>query len=81
MVGRARKANGLPTDFIEDLLVDCGRPVLIANSMAQPSLTGTIMVCWKDTPESARAVSAAMPYLTRADRVMVVSVVESEDPT
>jgi nucleotide-binding universal stress UspA family protein len=81
IVGRARKANGLPTDFIEELLVGCGRPVLIANSTARPTLTGTVMVCWKETPESARAMSAAMPYLTRADHVVVVSVAESEEPT
>jgi nucleotide-binding universal stress UspA family protein len=81
VVGRASKANGLPGDFIEELLVRCGRPVLIANSTAQPTLTGTVMVCWKGTPESARAMSAAMPYLTRADRVVLVTVAESEEPT
>jgi nucleotide-binding universal stress UspA family protein len=80
VIGRARKANGLPVDFIEELLVNCGRPVLIANSTARPKLTGTVMVCWKETPESARAMSAAMPYLTRADHVVVVGVAESEDP-
>jgi nucleotide-binding universal stress UspA family protein len=79
VVGRAKKANGLPTDFIEALLIGCGRPVLISNSTPRPSLTGTIMVCWKETPEAARAVSAAMPFLTQANRVVVVSVAESED--
>ena len=39
------------------------------------------MVCWKETAEAARAVSAAMPFLTRADRVVVVSVAENEDLT
>jgi nucleotide-binding universal stress UspA family protein len=81
VVGRASKANGLPGDFIEELLVGCGRPVLIANSTAQPTLTGTVMVCWNETPESARAMSAAMPYLTRANRVVVVTVAEGEEPT
>lgn len=81
VVGRAKRANGLPTDFIEELLVGCGRPVLISNSTARPSLTGTIMVCWKETPEAARAMNAGMPYLTKADRVVVVSVAENEDPS
>jgi nucleotide-binding universal stress UspA family protein len=81
VVGRAKKANGLPTDFIEALLLGCGRPVLISNSTPRPTLTGTIMVCWKETAEAARAVSAAMPFLTRADRVVVVSIAENEDLT
>lgn len=81
VVGRAKRANGLPTDFIEELLIGCGRPVLICDAKARPTLTGTIMVCWKETPEAARAVSAAMPYLTKADRVVVVSIAENEDLT
>jgi nucleotide-binding universal stress UspA family protein len=80
VIGRAKKANGLPTDFIEELLIGCGRPVLISNSTARPTLTGTIMVCWKEAAEAARAMSAAMPYLTKANRVLVVSVAENDDP-
>jgi nucleotide-binding universal stress UspA family protein len=81
VVGRAKRANGLPTDFIEELLVGCGRPVLISSSTERSTLTGTIMVCWKETPEAARAMSAGMPYLTKADRVIIVSVAENEDPS
>jgi nucleotide-binding universal stress UspA family protein len=79
VVGRAKKANGLPADFIERLLIGCGRPVLIANSTPPPTLTGTIMVCWKETAEAARAVSAAMPFLTNARRVVIVSVAENDE--
>jgi hypothetical protein len=32
VVGRAKTANGLPADFLEELLLGCGRPVLIASS-------------------------------------------------
>ena len=81
VVGRAKKANGLSADFIEELLIGCGRPVLIANSKPRSTLTGTIMVCWKETAEAARAVGAAMPFLNQADRVVVVSVAENEDLT
>jgi nucleotide-binding universal stress UspA family protein len=81
VVGRAKKANGLPTDFLEELLIGCGRPVLIANAAPPPTLTGTIMVCWKETAESARAVGAAMPLLTHAKRTVIVSVAENQDLT
>jgi len=77
VVGRAPKANGLPADFLEQLLIGCGRPVLISNSAPPSTLTGTIMVCWKESAEAARAVSAAMPFLTNAKRVVVVSVAEN----
>ena len=36
------------------------------------------MVCWKETPDAARAVSAAMPILAKAERVVVAG--ESEAP-
>lgn len=81
VVGRAKKANGLPTDFIEELLIGCGRPVLISPTSAPATLTGTVMVCWKETAEAARAISAAMPYLARAGRVVIVSVAEDAEPS
>jgi nucleotide-binding universal stress UspA family protein len=79
VVGRAKSANGLPADFLEQLLVGCGRPVLIAGPETTSALAGTIMVCWKESPEAARAVNAAMPLLRRARRVVVVSIAENGD--
>jgi nucleotide-binding universal stress UspA family protein len=78
VVGRARTANGLPADFLEQLLMGCGRPVLIASS-APAMPTGTIMVCWKEAAEAARAVNAAMPFLIHAKRVVIVGVAENDD--
>jgi nucleotide-binding universal stress UspA family protein len=77
IVGRAKTANGLPADFLEQLLVGCGRPVLIAGSAPTPTPTGTVMVCWKETAEAARAVNAAMPFLIHAKHVVIVSVAEN----
>ncbi len=79
VVGRAKSANGLPPDFLEQLLVGCGRPVLIAGPATAPALTGTVMVCWKESPEAARAVNAAMPLLRHARKVVVVSIAENGD--
>jgi nucleotide-binding universal stress UspA family protein len=77
VVGRAKSANGLPGDFLEQLLVGCGRPVLIAGPVPTSTLFGTVMVCWKESPEAARAVNAAMPFLLHARRVVVVSIAEN----
>lgn len=76
VMGRHTAPNGLPPDMIELLLLGCGRPIVIAPSSAPPSLTGTVVICWKECAEAARAVSAAIPILTRAERVVVVSALE-----
>jgi nucleotide-binding universal stress UspA family protein len=79
VVGRAKKPNGLPADYLEQLLVGCGRPILIAASTPRRTLTGTIMVCWRETAEAARAVSCAMPLLMNAKRVVAVTVAERNE--
>jgi nucleotide-binding universal stress UspA family protein len=72
----------LPADFLDQLLMGCGSPILIANSAFEAKLTETIMVCWKESAEAARAVGAAMPLLANAERVVIASVAESgEDVT
>ena len=74
VMGRARGTDGLPPDLLRLLLLESGRPILVASARARPSLIGTVMLCWKEAREPARAVTAAMPFLTRADRVVVVTV-------
>jgi nucleotide-binding universal stress UspA family protein len=76
MMGRFTRPNGLPPDLLQRLLVECGRPVLIAGPHAPRSLTGTVMVCWKDAREPARALTAAMPLVTEAERVVIAAVDE-----
>jgi len=76
VVGRPTLPNGLPPDLLELLLLGCGRPLLVAPPRAPQALIGTVMVCWKETPEAARAVTAAMPLLRMAERVVVLGVIE-----
>jgi nucleotide-binding universal stress UspA family protein len=81
VVGRATRSDGLPQTRLEALLMESGRPLLIASSARPTSLLRTVMVCWRDTADAARAVSAAMPILAKAERVVVVSVSETDDST
>jgi len=81
VMGRFTEPNGLPADLLQLMLIECGRPVLIAADKAPRSLTGTVMVCWKDAPGPARAVSVAMPILAKAERVVVVAVEEGDNAT
>jgi nucleotide-binding universal stress UspA family protein len=78
VVGRAKKPNGLPHDFLESLVVGCGRPVLIAGAAPPRTLTDTIMVCWRETGDAARALGAAIPFLINAKRVIIVAVAETK---
>jgi nucleotide-binding universal stress UspA family protein len=79
VMARARRPNGLPPDLIELLLLLGGRPLLLAPQTPPTNLTGTIMVCWRETAEAARALGAAMPFLTRARRVVFAGVEEKPD--
>ncbi len=79
VVGRSGKPNGLLADFLERLLLECGRPVLIASTSAPRTLTGIAMVFWRESADAARAVTAAMPLLARAKRVIFAAVAEQSE--
>jgi nucleotide-binding universal stress UspA family protein len=81
IMGRAGHPNGLPPDFLERLVLGCGRPVLIAAKTPPATLTGTIMVCWMEGADAARAVTAATPFLAQAKQVVFASVMEGSEDT
>jgi nucleotide-binding universal stress UspA family protein len=74
VMGRDKGTSGLPPDLLRLLLLESGRPILVAPPRPRPSLTGTVMLCWKEAREPARAATAAMPFLAKARRVVVVTV-------
>ena len=79
VMGRAKQKQGLAQDTLERLVLVCGRPMLVAATAAPQRLTGTIMVCWKESGNAARAVAAAMPILAKAERVVFTSIVERDE--
>src|SRR5690242_16829366 len=60
VMGRDKGANGLPPDLLRLLLLESGRPILVAPPRARPRLTGTVMLCWKEAREPARVLTAAL---------------------
>jgi nucleotide-binding universal stress UspA family protein len=62
-----------------DLIMKAGRPVLIAPLAMDTLDASSIVVAWKDTRESRRAVSDALPFLERARQVLIVEVCEDKD--
>ncbi len=57
-----------------EVIMRSGKPVLIVPPHAHSLRLDTIVVAWKDTREARRAVAAAMPFLLRAEEVVVVSI-------
>jgi nucleotide-binding universal stress UspA family protein len=62
-----------------EVLLRVGRPVL-AVPPGVSSLSGRrVVVAWKDTREARRAIQDALPFLHRADEVLIAEVCESSD--
>ncbi|MFH6783276.1 MULTISPECIES: universal stress protein [Methylobacterium] len=56
------------------LLMEAGRPVLVAPPGLERLAPKRVVVAWKDTREARRAVHDALPLLVGAERVCVVAV-------
>jgi nucleotide-binding universal stress UspA family protein len=77
--GGSVKEGGLGSDTVGLLILGAGRPVLVAPSAASCAIR-IVGIAWKDRPEAARAVTAAMPILEKAKRIFVVTAAEDEEP-
>lgn len=65
--------TGLPGDFVESVMLASGRPALVVPYAGEYGAEfRTALVAWKESPPSARALSAALPLLRTADAVHVV---------
>ena len=78
VIGRPADDQGVSIDTIEAALVGTGRPVLIVPAAPLVSLPETIVIAWKAAPEAARAVTAAMPLLSKAKQILIVTVAEEQ---
>jgi hypothetical protein len=78
IIGRRTDDPGVSIDTIETALFGSGRPVLISPATALTALPETIVIAWKPTPEAARAVGAAMPILSSAKQILIVTVAEDQ---
>lgn len=76
VIGRFSHSNGLAPELVEDLLLASGRPILVAPPTLRAHRSGVAVVGWKETPQSARALTAALPLLATCERVVVVAVDE-----
>lgn len=61
------------------LLVEAGRPVLVAPPGVSQLKGEKIVVAWKDAREARRAVADALPLLQRAESVLLLAICERGD--
>ncbi len=73
-------AGSLSSVDIGALVLSAGRPVLLLGDDRTDVEADRILVGWKDTREARRAVTDALPFLTRATDVLVASVEEGDRP-
>jgi nucleotide-binding universal stress UspA family protein len=61
------------------LILQTGRPILVAPPDAVQLKVASVVVAWKDTREARRAVSDALPFLKRAQKVHLLEICDSKD--
>jgi len=69
---------------VGDVVLNTGRPLLVVPARYAGADAGTsIVVAWKNTPQSQRALSDAIPFMKGAAKVVLLSVREKggDDPS
>ena len=74
ILGQSGRVQDQPhSDTLEQVVLHGGRPVLLAPTRPAAPLGEVIAVAWNASAEAARAVSAALPFLTKASEVHVLT--------
>lgn len=80
IVGQPSKKPPPPRELPERLILSTGHPVITIPYAGDFKTIGTrVMVAWKAGRASARALADAMPFLKRADEVLLLSFSRNED--
>jgi nucleotide-binding universal stress UspA family protein len=74
------KSSAAQDLIIEGALFGSGRPVVVVPYIQESGLAlKQVMICWDGSRPAARAVADAMPFLTRAEAIDVVTVVSGRE--
>jgi nucleotide-binding universal stress UspA family protein len=81
VVGRPLPGAAVPSmSALEAALFESGRPILIAPPTPPQQLGEVVVVAWNGSTETARTIALAMPFLSQAETVVVLSVEEGMVP-
>jgi len=81
VVGRSENYSAFgPHQWLEigDAVMKAGRPVLVVPPRRTGLALDRVLVAWKDTAESRRAISAALPLLRKATESTILEIVSDE---
>lgn len=62
-----------------EVVMRSGRPVLVVPDKAVPLKGRAVVLAWKDTREARRALQDGVPFLQRAEQVVVVAVCSQDE--
>lgn len=66
-------ADGQMAASLDSALFDTGRPVLVAPPTSQASVGKRVALAWNGSAQASRVVSAAVPFLEKAELVAVLT--------
>ena len=75
-----RGPRGSSHDTVQAALLETGRPLLLAPPAVPATLGEAVLLAWNASPQAARAVSSALPFLRQAVRVTIMSVGNGPEP-
>ncbi|MFC3192943.1 universal stress protein [Marinicella sediminis] len=74
VVSRPGQSGGKTArQFMLSALLNSGKPTLVLPQQPQSSVGKKICIAWNQSPEAARAVTAAMPMLQQAEQVTIIT--------
>jgi nucleotide-binding universal stress UspA family protein len=83
IIAGARHTAGSVHDLVDPgvILLRAGRPVLVVPDIAAPLQLRRVVIAWKDTRESRRALRDALPFLQTAEDVLILGIDEGQAET
>jgi nucleotide-binding universal stress UspA family protein len=81
VVGRPLPGAAVPSmSALEAALFESGRPILIAPPAPPDKIGEVVVIAWNGSTETARTIALAMPFLSQAETVLVLSVEDGMVP-
>jgi nucleotide-binding universal stress UspA family protein len=75
ILGRSDRVVDQPhTDVVEQVLVNSGRPVLLAPAKTPEDVGQNVAIGWNGSAEATRALAAAVPFLATSRVVTIITV-------
>ncbi len=71
--------SGQPTSTFEAAIMRSGKPVIVVPRTMIEFKANNVLIAWNGSTEAARAVTAALPILKRADKVVITTSKKSAD--